>query len=207
VSVTDLDPRSVASPDGSLPALVRRRLSGGWHVDPWGLDSDLVAALGSIPLAGSAVRVEGAGRVPDGPALVVHDRALLGCGSLALVVGLGVALRRPVRFVGVPDLALANALARPLGGVQGHPADLRGLLRQGELVAVPCDGDGGVPPDALEAARVVGAPVLPVGVQPPAPLRRTRVVVGEPSATRRRGRPRPVDQVQAAVRAALAPDR
>lgn len=205
MSLADLDPSAMAPTDRSLVAVARRRVQGRWVVDPWGLDQDLVAVLTSTPVARLAVRVDHAGRAPDGPALVVHPCSVLGAERLSVVVGLGAALGRPVRFLGVPDLALANALGRRFGGVRGHDADLRGLFRQGELVAVPMGPDG-VPAHALHAAVATGTPVLPVAVVPPGPLRRSRLVVAEPVATRRRRTARPLEDLQAAVREAFATD-
>ena len=217
----EVHPDALVVPDRSLTAVVGRRVTGHAPVDVWGLDVDLAAVLRSLPGLGAAVRVEGAGRLPDGPALLVHRRGPLPGGRLALAVGISVAVDRPVRLPGVPDVAPVIGALRRVGGVSGHPADLRGLLLAGELVAVGVprafgrdrgvsagDGDGevvgpGAAPAALAAAMAVGAPLVPVGVAPAAPLRRARVRVGEPVPTRRRRRARAADDVAEEVRGRL----
>lgn len=220
----------VARVDRSLPALARRRVDGTFMVDPWGLDPDLVSLAGRL-VPSFTVRTTGGGRLPDGPALCLWRGA--GTGVLPLVVGLGSATTRPVRFCGVPDLGPLRAVASRLGGVGGHPADLRGLLRGGNLVAVRLDdrqrgdeealaglgwagehvgagtaedptvGDW-LPDDAVEAAIEVGAPVVPVVVRVAVPWSpRARVTVGTPVPTRTRVAPRSLAEVADGVAAAL----
>ena len=196
-------------PDRSLAAVIGRRATGHAPVDAWGLDVDLAGVLRSLPGLGSLVVVEGVGRLPDGPALLAHGRVPLGGGRLALALGIAVAADRPVRLTGAPDVAPVIGLLRRLGAVGGHPADLRGLLLAGELVAVDLPRgvgtvDGPVAAhDAVAAAVAVGAPLVPVAVRPALGLRRARVRIGEPVPTRRRRRPRDVDEVAAAVRTRL----
>jgi len=203
----------VSRVDRSLGALARRRVNGTFDVDPWGLDPDLVSLVGRL-VPSVAVRTAGGGRLPDGPALCMWQGD--GPGVLPLVVGLGAASTRPVRFCGVPDLGPLRAVASRLGGVGGHPADLRGLLRAGNLVAVRLDtshspgeealagvgwtgedvgrgtrGDPTVqewlPDEAVGAAIDVGAPVVPVRVTSPRPWSPlARVAVGTPVPTRTR---------------------
>lgn len=119
--------------DRSLATVVRRRAEGSFDTDAWGLDADLVSVLGRVlPTVG--VRTIGAGRVPDGPALLLWRGSSLGWVHVA--AGVGSATGRPVRFTGMPDLAPVSAVLRRLGGVGGDVADLRGLLRLGNLVAM-----------------------------------------------------------------------
>jgi len=216
----------VSRVDRSPTAVVRRRVDGTFDVDPWGLDPDLLSLVGRF-LPSAAVRTAGGGRLPDGPALCLW----LGDwgGVLPLVVGLGASATRPVRFCGVPDVGPLRAVASRLGGVSGHPADLRGLLRAGNLVAVRLDNahhpgeealagvgwtgedlGGGSPEDpfvhewlpdeAVEAAIEVGAPVVPVVVRSPRPWSPlARVTVGTPVPTRTRRAARSLAEVAEGV--------
>lgn len=119
--------------DRSLATVARRRADGSFDTDAWGLDADLVSVLGRLlPTVG--VRTIGAGRVPDGPALLLWRGSSLGWVHVA--AGVGSATGRPVRFTGMPDIAPVSAVLRRLGGVGGDVADLRGLLRLGNLVAM-----------------------------------------------------------------------
>lgn len=220
----------VARVDRSLPAVARRRVDGTFDVDPWGLDPDLVSLVGRL-VPSLTVRTSGGGRLPDGPALCLWRGA--GPGLLPLVVGLGSTSTRPVRFCGVPDLGPLRAVASRLGGVGGHPADVRGLLRAGNLVAVRLDNDhslgeealAGVgwagedigrgtradptvqewlPDEAVEAAIEVGAPVVPVAVRVPRPWSPlARVAVGAPVPTRTRFAARSLAEVAEGVAAAF----
>lgn len=206
MSEVDVDHRALEAPDRSLAAVVARRVTGHAPVDAWGLDVDLVDALRALPGLGAAVAVEGAGRLPDGPALLLHPRLPLGAGVLALAVGVSTAADRPVRLTGVPDVAPLVGVARRLGAIGGHPADVRGLLLAGHLVAVALTGDDDVAlgGEAVAAAVAVGAPLVPVSVRPALPLRRARLRIDEPVPTRRRGRARPLDDVAEDVRSRLA---
>jgi hypothetical protein len=191
---------SVDRVDTSWPALVQRRLSGGFAVDPWGLDTDLLAMLGRLDPRLGLIRTEGAELVPDGPALLLWRGGPL--GWIQLAVALGRATGRPVRCTGVPDLGPVVGVARRLGGVGGDPADLRGLLRAGGLVAVRV-GNGRRSPDWLRSPEVaaavdVGAPLVPVTVHAPRPWAPVgRVVIASPVPTRSRMAPRPLSEVAA----------
>lgn len=201
----------VVLPDRSLPAVVARRAKGCEPVDEWGLDHDLASVLGSLLPLRLAVVVVGRELLPDGPAVLVHNRTPLGLERAAVVLGVGVASDRPVRFTGVPDVAPLLGLLRRVGGVSGHGADVRGLLHAGQLVAVglrPVRPDGGrtgtLDRAAVLAATAEGAPLVPVAVHLATAWRRARVVLGEPVTTRRRGRARPVDEAAALVRTRIA---
>lgn len=119
--------------DRSVAAVARRRLDGSFETDAWGLDADLVSVLGRV-LPTFGVRTTGAGRVPDGPALLLWRGPRVGWVHVA--AGIGSATGRPVRFTGVPDVAPVRGVLRRLGGVGGDVSDLRGLLRSGNLVAM-----------------------------------------------------------------------
>ncbi|MCC5954339.1 MAG: hypothetical protein JJU45_19990 [Acidimicrobiia bacterium] len=198
--------------DRSPLAIAGRRVTGRFLVDEWGLDSDLVAVVGRLPSVRWGAKVHGAGRIPDGPALLVHDRHPADLGWLVVVAAIGRATGRSVRFTGVPDVAPLMALARRVGGVGSDPADLRGLLRAGNLVTIGLGWGhvvrtpGGPPaPWAIEAALATGAPLVPVAVHRGG-LRalRPEVRIGEPVATRRRRSARAADDVSSEVCARVA---
>lgn len=211
MSARELVDEDVVLPDRTLVAVLGRRITGHHPIDEWGLDQDLTAVIGSLLPLRWAVEVTGAGRLPDGPAVLVHNRTPLGYERTAVAVGIGTAAERPVRFTGVPDLAPVLGVLRRIGGVGGHVADLRGLLSQGQLVAVGLrpvrplgDRTGVVPTSAVAAALATGAPLVPVAVRPARGLRRARVAIGEPVPTRRRRSARTADEVTALVRDRIA---
>jgi len=197
--------------DRSLMAVLGRRIAGQQTIDEWGLDVDLVGVAASLLPLRIAVAVDGAHLVPDGPTLIVHDRTPLGIERAVVAVGLGTALQRSVRFTGSPDLPVIGPVLARLGGVSGHGADIRGLLHDGHLVAVGLDRTrskdrrtGALPASAAHAAVAVGVPILPVCVRPAGPGSRARLHIGEPVPTRRRRRARPDDELDNAVRTAIA---
>lgn len=207
----DLDDEDVLLPDRSLVAVVGRRVTGHHHVDPWGLDRDLVDLLGSMPGLGRAVAVDGSHLLPDGPAVLVHDATPLGLERLWVAVGVGTAADRPVRCVGVPDVAPVVGALRRVGAVGRQPADLRGLLRRGHLVAVALGAvrarpgrTGPVPATVVAAALATGAPLVPVAVSSPRGLRRASLRIGDPVPTRQRSEARDAAEVAAQVRAGIA---
>lgn len=208
--MTTAEALGVARPertDRSLPAIAVRRLTGEHVVDEWGLDNDAVALAGHLPQARWGVRTADAGRIPDGPALLVH----LGGGPLGwfgVVAGLGRATGRAIRFAGIPDRVPVGTVLRRLGGVVGDPADLRGLLRAGNLLAVSgdavADDDASAVLPAFAAAAAVGAPAVPVVVRAARPWApRPLVRVGPPVPTRARGVARDGAEVAAALRGHL----
>jgi hypothetical protein len=194
---------SVDRIDSSWPALMQRRLSGGFAVDPWGLDTDLLAMLGRLDPRLGLVRSVGAPLLPDGPALLLWRGGPL--GWLQLAVAVGRAVGRPVRCTGVPDLGPVAGVARRLGGVGGDPADVRGLLRAGGLVAVrvgPRRTTDWLTTAEVAAAADVGAPLVPVTVHAPRPWSPVgRVVITAPVPTRSRTAVRPLSEVAARVAA------
>jgi hypothetical protein len=177
--------------DRSLTAVARRRMDGSFDTDAWGLDADLVSVLGRV-LPTFGVRTTGAGRVPDGPALLLWRGSSL--GWIHVAAGIGSATGRPVRFTGVPDVAPASTVLRRLGGVGGDVSDLRGLLRLGNLVAMRL----AVGQDPLEeslaglgwAGEDLGAPVSGAAANGPTPGPGPDVVVDDWL---------PDDEVEAAV--------
>jgi hypothetical protein len=156
-----------------LLAFAEERVAGLHEVDPWGFDRgvyDLAARAGRLRWS---VHVEGAANLPaDGPALLVVNRRIGISEPLVVAMGVHEHTRRRVRPVGIPDVPVLGSFLRRLGGVLDAPAEIRGLLRAGEIVAVPCSRQpfhaavpGVLRAAAVEAALDAGAPVFPVAVR------------------------------------------
>lgn len=184
-------------PDGedrSLPALLGHRVSGQYPVDEWGFDPELAMMLSGLAAARWSVSLHGIEHVPEvGPVLLLHNRRPLPGDQLALATAVGRATGRPVRFTGVPDRLPALSVLRRLGGVPGHPADLRSLFRAGEVVAASFDlvlrrpfGGGAPGTTVVEAAMEAGVAIAPVLISGPALGRRREIRIGAPVSTRRR---------------------
>lgn len=155
-----------------LRAFVEQHVAGAHELDAWGFDHgvyDLAARIGRLRWD---VRVEGAERVPSvGPALLVVNRRFGISEPAVVAMGVREATGRRVRPVGIPDLPVLGGLLRRLGGVLDAPAEIRGLFRAGEVVAVPCSRQpvhAGLPgllrSSSITAALDARAPVLPVAV-------------------------------------------
>jgi hypothetical protein len=197
----------------SAADVLRRRLSGEFRMDPWGLDPDVIDI--SSGLARLRWDLEVSGRpVPEGPAIVVFNRRF-GLSEPAIVTE---ALRREagrnLRIVGLPDSPLIGPTLRRFGAVLDHPEEVASLLREGELVGVPLGLElrhrhqtGGLPAEALAPAVVSGVPVVPVVAVGREIGRKWRVVVGEALAPPERNDPltavRLAEHAQGAVQALL----
>ena len=112
-----LDADRIARPETPWSAL-RRRLSGRYPVDPFGLDPQLADLC--VPLFTAAVRVRIAGgeHVPTtGAAVIVSNRGF----GIAEPAALGVAVQRAsgrrLRVVGAPDLPFVGTAMRRLGAI------------------------------------------------------------------------------------------
>lgn len=168
-------------------AFVRRRFDGTYHVDEWGLDPDIVALVSPLVGLRWSVEAQWPERIPsDGPAVLVHNRAVGLSEPVALARGVRRATGRHVRTVGLVDIAPIATVARTLGAVVDRPDELTGLLRAGHLVGLPLDRDirprraGGLRAAALAPALATGAPVVPVALVGREIGRRWRLLVGEP---------------------------
>jgi hypothetical protein len=184
---SELDDDRVSDPESPLAAL-RRRLSGRYPIDPFGLDPQLCDAAAPVVEALVRVRVEGAERIPStGAAVLVMNRGL----GLLEPTALSLAVRRQVgrrlRVVGTPGVPFVGGLLRRLGSVNGTPEDLGACLRAGHLAVVPLAptwlrGGAGTPPLRLVQA-MMGWTVLPVAVIPGGPFGTAftpwRVAIGE----------------------------
>jgi hypothetical protein len=127
-----------------LATLAGRRVQGTFEVDPWGLDVDLLHLVS--PLAGVrwTISVEGEDAIADGPALLVAPLRLRApTEPVVLAVAVFRSVGRPLRVLGIPDMAPIGPLLRRFGGVVDHPSEAAALLRAGHLVLArrPMDVD------------------------------------------------------------------
>jgi hypothetical protein len=174
----------------STVELLRHRMSGRYPVDPWGHDPELISLVDPLFGLFVRVRVEGGEHIPaDGPAIIVASRRFGIAEPVALIRGISRATGRQPRCVGLPDLAPAGPFLRRMGGAIDRPEEVAGLLRAGELVALPLSPAwrnrqkfraGHLAPESLAPALSVAVPVIPVAVIGGELTGRWRVIVGEP---------------------------
>lgn len=171
----------------SAPDLLRRRAAGTFPVDPWGLDTDLVALLAPAARLRWDIDVTGRLDLPDGPVALVMNRRFGLSEPWVVAEAMRRVADRHVRFVGVPDVAPVGPALRRLGAVIDRPDEIAGLLRAGEMVGIGLSVEprrrhhaGGLHPEVLAPVVETGAPVVPVAVLGRELGRRWRVVVGEP---------------------------
>ena len=126
---------------------LRRRLDGTNATDPWGLDADLHEVV--APLL-ARLPFDVAGRVPDGPVLVLTRR------RLRVAIGLLRGTGRPVRVLGIPDVEPVASALRRIGGAVAHPAEAGALLRAGHLVVGKPDAG------AIKAAEAAHAAIVEI---------------------------------------------
>ena len=193
----------------NAPDLIRRRLSGDFTVDPWGLDRDVIEAVS--PMAALRWNIEVSGRpLPDGPAVVVFNRRF-GLSEPAVVSeAVRQASDRDLRIVGLPDLPVLGPTLRRFGAVIDHPEEVASLLREGALVGVPLGLEprhrhqaGPLVPDSLTPAVASGVPVVPLVAVGREIGRHWRVVVGEPLPSPERDDPLTATRLAEAAQAAV----
>lgn len=172
----------------ALLAFLRRRLSGGYHVDDFGFDQELTEkyVLSVLrPLAEKWFRVEvrGAENIPaTGGALIVSNHS----GTIPIDAGVVMstvhtASGRFLRALGadlVFKLPVVSSLARKTGATLACTEDAERMLRGGELVGVWPEGFKGIGKPYSERYRLqrfgrggfvsaalrTGVPIIPVSV-------------------------------------------
>ena len=179
-----------------LPAIIGRRISGRFTIDEWGLDRDLVAASQPLVQLRWGLHIDGAEFLPElGAALVIHTRRLGISEPAVLAASVQQVTGRPLRTTGCGASLPGplGPLARRLGAVPSGTADLRSLLRAGELVSVPLDRElrhpyhaGPVPVTPITVALAAGVPIIPVAVAGLEFARWWTIRIGRPIVTRRK---------------------
>jgi hypothetical protein len=188
-----------------LGSIVGRRLSGRFAIDEWGLDDDLRRVLSPLVRLRWSLRLEGELALPEiGPAVLVHTRRVGWSESAVLAAAVARATDRPLRVTGAPAAGPLGPIGRRLGAVPGNSADLRSLLRAGELVGVPLGREvlhpfhvGPVPVAPIAGALEAGAPIIPVAVLGLEVGRWWTVRFGRPITTRRRSVVEPAELADA----------
>jgi 1-acyl-sn-glycerol-3-phosphate acyltransferase len=176
-SVAQFDARDtefVRPAESPLDAL-RRRFSGRYPVDAFGLDPQLADIVAPIVGLGVRVHIEGEGNVPStGPAAIVANRGF----GLMEPAALGIAVRhatgRRLRIVGAPTVPILGGFVRRLGAIGASETDIAVALRAGHLVGVPLSPtwlrtSAGIPPHGLVRA-LTHAPIIPAAVVAKGPL-------------------------------------
>lgn len=164
-----LDADHIARPEAPWPAL-RRRVSGRYPVDPFGLDPQLADLCTPVFEAGLRVRVAGGEHVPArGAAVIVSNRGFGVVEPAALGVAVHRANGRRLRVVGAPSLPILGSVTRRLGAISSSGPDVASALRAGHLVGIPLaptwlrTGAGDAP---LAVARALTlAPIVPAAVR------------------------------------------
>jgi len=169
VSSDVLDADRIARPEPLLSAL-RRRLSGRYPVDPFGLDPQLADLCTPLFAAAVRVRVSGGEHVPsDGPAVIVSNRGFGVAEPAALGVAVQRASGRRLRVIGAPDRRFVGTATRRLGAISSSGPDVASALRAGYLVGIPLaptwlrTGAGDAPFAVARALTV--APIVPAAVR------------------------------------------
>ena len=164
-----LDADRIARPETPWSAL-RRRVSGRYPVDPFGLDPQLADL--SVPLFAAALRVHVSGgqHIPaTGPAVIVSNRGFGVAEPAALGVAVQRACGRRLRVVGAPDMPFLGTVTRRLGAISSSEPDVASALRAGHLVGIPLaptwlrTGAGDAPLGVARALTL--APIIPAAVR------------------------------------------
>jgi hypothetical protein len=106
-------------------------------VDEWGRDDRLIRSLSPLARLRWDVSVGGLDHVPvRAGALLVTNTRRASFNQVLVAWALAQETRRPVRFVGRPDVAPIGSLLRRLGALLHHPDEVEGALRGGDLVVL-----------------------------------------------------------------------
>jgi 1-acyl-sn-glycerol-3-phosphate acyltransferase len=169
VTTQVLDADRIVPPEPFLTAL-RRRVSGRYPIDPFGLDPQIADLFAPVLDSTVRVRVNGGEQVPaTGPTVIVSNRGFGVYEPAALAVAVQRASGRRLRVVGAPDLPFLGMATRRLGAISSSGPDVAAALRAGHLVGIPLaptwlrTGAGDAP---LAVARALTlAPIVPAAVR------------------------------------------
>jgi len=170
-----------------VSGFVRRRLSGSYTVDEWGLDTDVLDLLSPAFALRWTIDVVDSVTIPDdGPVLLVASRRFGLSEPFVLARGIRLATGRQVRMTGAPDIAPIGPALRRVGAVLERPDEVAGLLRAGQVVGVSLGASprrhhaGTIRADLVAPALATRALVVPVAVIGREVGRRWRILVGAP---------------------------
>ncbi|HEX9683860.1 MAG TPA: hypothetical protein VGA13_12320 [Acidimicrobiales bacterium] len=174
--------------NASIVDLLRRRITGAFETDEFGLDVELMQIFDPLVSLRWNIEVKNAGVVPAiGPAVIVANRRFGVSEPIVLGRGVRLATGRRARFLGVPDIAPVGPILRRVGGAVDRPEELHSLLRLGHVVTLSLKRSirqrgkaGTVPAFSLEPALALGVPVIPAAVIGREVGRRWHVVLGDP---------------------------
>ena len=164
-----LDADRIVSPEPFLSAL-RRRISGRYPVDPFGLDPQIADLFAPLLDAALRVRLYGGEHLPaTGPAVVVSNRGFGVYEPAALGVAVQRVTGRRLRVVGAPDVPLFGTVTRRLGAIASSGPDVAAALRAGHLVGIPLAQtwlrtEAGDAPQSVARALTL-APIVPAAVR------------------------------------------
>ncbi|WP_370616410.1 lysophospholipid acyltransferase family protein [Mumia sp. Pv 4-285] len=170
-----------------LLSTLRRRLTGGYEIDEFGLDPQLhaigMAALRPIAEKWFRIEVRGAEHIPsDGGALVVANHSgTVPVDALMTMLTVNDHAHRTLRLLGadlVFDLPFVGELARKMGATLACNEDAERLLGDGHIVGVWPEGFKGIGKPYSEryklqrfgrggfvsAAMRAGVPIVPVSI-------------------------------------------
>jgi hypothetical protein len=174
--------------------VVSDRITGRFELDELGYDRQLTGLLAPLARLRWTIDIDGADLLPKGGAIVVFSQRMAVSEPWVLQAGLG-AIGHPFRHVGVSDRQPASAALSRLGWVPATPADIRAVLRVGQLAGVGLGRSvrrrfaaGPIDADLLQPALDLGRPVVPMAVVGRELGRRWQVIVGAPVTNPRRRR-------------------
>ena len=168
---------------------------GAGSVDEWGRDARLIELLSPLLRLRWNISVGGLHHLPArAGALIVTNQRRLSLSPLYVSWALAGATGRPVRFVGRPDNAPLGAALRRIAALLSDPAEVRGALRNGDLVVVGASATGhprhagSVDHHMVGAAITEAVAVIPVASMSAVFGRSARAEVGPPIRQRRNRR-------------------
>jgi hypothetical protein len=176
-TVTQLEQHDIermVKPDSPWDA-IRRRFTGRYQIDPFGLDPQLSDLLRPAVSFAVKVDVQGGEHVPmTGPATIVSNRGFGAFEPAAMGIAVEHATGRRLRFVGAPAVPFLGTITRRFGAIAASQEDVGAALRAGHLVGVSLSQtwlrvDAGMPPHTLMPA-ITHAQIIPAAVTPNGPF-------------------------------------
>ncbi len=169
--VISIDEHRVRHERFDAMSVLRRRVSGTYRMDPWGLDVDAAHVAATVSALRWNINVEGIEQLPEtGPALLIANRRLGWSEPLVAALGILRQADRVVRPAGGMDFDPIGGLARRFGAIPARVDEVAGALRASEMVLAPTRRDvkrfraGHVPIELIAPAVELGVPVFPVAV-------------------------------------------